>query len=327
MTRRPVGGAERAHAQRAPAGGRPGLGHIQPVPDDASGVTSGEVASEAMPPELPRFEMLWPLLEVVKERGGSATIQEIEEGVAEKMGLSDEQLGVLHGDGPRTEISYRLAWCRTYLKYVGALENSARGVWSITEEGRALTEAETALVPAKVHAMKPTKQKAEAGGDDESGPEQEADEETAWKQSLLEALVALEPSAFERLAQRLLREAGFISVEVTGKSGDGGIDGVGLLEMNLLSFPVFFQCKRYKGSVGAGNIRDFRGAMSGRGDKGLLITTGTFTPDAKKEARRAGTPPVDLIDGDRLCELLRTYRLGVDVVEDVRVEPEWFNEL
>ena len=271
--------------------------------------------------------MLWPLLEVVKENGGSATIQEIEEGVAERMGLTDEQLGVLHGDGPRTEISYRLAWCRTYLKYVDALENSARGVWSITEQGRQLTEAEVAQVPARVHAMKPIRQRASEDEEVEveAGVEAEADEE--WKQGLLETLFSLDPSAFERLAQRLLREAGFVSVQVTGKSGDGGIDGIRLLEMQLLSFPVFFQCKRYKGSVSAGAIRDFRGAMSGRGDKGLLITTGSFTPDAKKEARRAGAPPIDLIDGERLCQLLREHRLGVRVVEEVRVEPSWFDEI
>src|SRR5207244_2458619 len=69
------------------------------------------------------------------------------------------------------------------------------------------------------------------------------------------------PPAFERLCQRLLREEGFIKVEVTGHSGDGGIDGIGILRVSMLAFPVFFQCKRYKGSVGAGAVRDFRGAM------------------------------------------------------------------
>jgi restriction system protein len=279
---------------------------------------------------LPRFEMLWPLLEVVKEHGGSATIQEIDEGVAAKMGLSDEQLGVLHGDGPRTEIAYRLAWCRTYLKYVGALENSARGVWSITEEGAKLTEADTASIPAKVHALKPSKPKKPDTADPALEGDATADEDdsaSAWKEELLATLLGLEPAAFERLSQRLLREAGFLSVEVTGKSGDGGIDGVGILQVSLLSFPVFFQCKRYKGSVGSGAVRDFRGAMSGRGDKGLLITTGTFSPEAKREARRAGAPPVDLVDGDRLCDLLRDYGLGLEVVEQTRVKPEWYAEV
>jgi len=144
-------------------------------------------------------------------------------------------------------------------------------------------------------------------------------------------LSACLPDSFERLARRLLREAGFVSATVTGKSGDGGIDGIGVYRLSLVSFPVFFQCKRYRGSVGAGAIRDFRGAMSGRGDKGLLITTGSFTADAKQEATRDGAPPVDLIDGERLCDLLKEHKLGVRTlvrqVEDVEESPEFFSDL
>jgi len=152
-----------------------------------------------------------------------------------------------------------------------------------------------------------------------------------WKDVLLDAVMAMRPDAFERLAQRLLREAGFISVNVTGGSGDGGIDGLGVYRLSLVSFPVFFQCKRYRGSVTPSAVRDFRGAMAGRGDKGLLITTGTFTSEAKKEATRDGAPPVDLIDGDRLCDLLREYKLGVTTeivqVEKVAVRREFFAEI
>jgi restriction system protein len=160
--------------------------------------------------------------------------------------------------------------------------------------------------------------------EDESAPRD-------WKERLLEVLFEVPPDGFERLARRLLREAGFVSATVTGKSGDGGIDGIGVYRLSLVSFPVFFQCKRYRGSVGAGAVRDFRGAMSGRGDKGLLITTGSFTPDAKQEATRDGAPPVDLIDGERLCDLLREHKLGVRTivrqVEDVEVSPEFFSDL
>lgn len=142
-------------------------------------------------------------------------------------------------------------------------------------------------------------------------------------------LLEVPPDGFERLARRLLREAGFVSATVTGKSGDGGIDGIGVYRLSLVSFPVFFQCKRYRGSVGASAVRDFRGAMSGRGDKGLLITTGSFTADAKQEATRDGAPPIDLIDGDRLCELLKEHKMGVAVrlVEDVEISREFFADL
>jgi restriction system protein len=278
--------------------------------------------------DLPRFEMLWPVLEVVSDFGGSATIQEIDEAVPQRMGLTEEELSVLHGSGPRTEIAYRLAWCRTYLKYVGALVNSARGVWAITEEGRLLTEEDMAEIPARVRAMRRRR-----GGDLDLGSETDADETEVeedspqWREVLLATLVEMEPSAFERLCQRLLREAGFVSVQVTGRSGDGGIDGVGVLQVSLLSFPVFFQAKRYSGSVGSGAVRDFRGAMAGRGEKGLLITTGTFSREAKLEARRDGATPVDLIDGERLCELLCGYTMGVERVEDVRVQPHFFADI
>jgi restriction system protein len=162
----------------------------------------------------------------------------------------------------------------------------------------------------------------------ENGEEAET-AEAYWKDELLDVVRALTPAAFERLAQRLLREAGFLKVEVTGRSGDGGIDGIGLLRVNLLSFQVLFQCKRYQGSVGASAIRDFRGAMVGRSDKGLLITTGTFTPDAKREATRDGAPAIDLIDGDQLCDLLKQLKLGVrtEMVEKMTVEPVWFDSL
>ena len=162
------------------------------------------------------------------------------------------------------------------------------------------------------------------------GGDEEAEAEGGWKDQLIARLLQLPPDGFERLAQRILREAGFVNVTVTGKSGDGGIDGAGTYRLSLVSFPVYFQCKRYKGTVTPGVVRDFRGAMAGRGEKGLLITTGSFTRDAQAEATRDGAPPVELIDGDRLCDLLKEFRLGVDVreriAEDVTVNPGFFDE-
>ena len=150
-----------------------------------------------------------------------------------------------------------------------------------------------------------------------------------WKESLLSVLQSVPPPAFERLCQRVLREEGFTKVEVTGRSGDGGIDGIGVLRIALLSFQVFFQCKRYRGNVGASAIRDFRGAMVGRTDKGLFITTGSFTPDAKREATRDGAPVLDLIDGDQFCTILKDLGLGVTTqqVENVNIDADWFTHL
>jgi restriction system protein len=267
-----------------------------------------------------------PIVHALRARGGSATIDELEEAVSQIANLSDEQRTKLHGDGPRTEYSYRLAWARTYLKKGGALDNSERGVWHLTTAGYEMSDEQIRDIKYQVQqqnreAIAATAALIEPHAEEE---EEEEIEEAAlsWKELLLEALLAMEPSAFERLCQRVLRESGFVKVEVTGRSGDGGIDGTGVLRLNLLSFQVLFQSKRYRGSVGAPIVRDFRGAMVGRADKGLIITTGTFTADARREATRDGAPAIDLVDGDALCDLLKSLRIGVkvEIVESITVD-------
>lgn len=274
------------------------------------------------------FDLLWPTLQAVIAIDGSGHLSEINRAVVEREHFSEEQQAVLHGDGPQTEIEYRLAWARTYLKGMGLLENSARGVWSVTDAGREALEDDL----PELHADY-TRRIRERGRERRNEKRNEDGEgiESNWKEELLDVLVKVEPDRFERLARRLLREAGFINTSVTGRSGDGGIDGTGTYRVSLISFTVFFQCKRYIGSVGAGAVRDFRGAMTGRGDKGLLITTGSFTAEAKQEATRDGAPPIDLIDGEALCDLLKQYEMGVDTrprtVEEIEIEPEFFSEL
>lgn len=151
-----------------------------------------------------------------------------------------------------------------------------------------------------------------------------------WRDTVIQILREFYPDAFERLCTRLLRESGFIEVEVTGKSGDGGIDGRGIIRVGgLISFNVLFQSKRYQENVGASVVRDFRGAMIGRADKGLIITTAGFTRDAKKEATRDGAPPIDLIDGYLLAEKLKELKLGIttELVEAVDVDKGWFTSI
>ena len=293
---------------------------------------------EVVPQIPPYSDLLWPTLCAVRESGDSGTIREIVERVIEQEQFSEEEQQVLHGDGPRTELDYRLAWARTYLKGMGLLVNSSRGVWSTTEAGRMATKEELGSLHAdylaRLREARRAKELTDIDAEEGSGSgagSGDDDDFDAWKERLLDQLLDLEPGDFERLASRLLREAGFISVSVTGRSGDGGIDGLGVYRLSLVSFPVFFQCKRYSGSVGPDAVRDFRGAMAGRGDKGLLITTGTFTRQAQKEATRDGAPPIDLIDGDRLCDLLKEYELGVVVerrtIEQVAVRPDFFVDL
>ena len=231
-----------------------------------------------------------------------------------------------------TALRYRLAWASTYLKRVGAVANSERGVWTITEKGASLTQQDCEKIPAEVRKQEYARRKGKS--QTQPPPENDLEEpheedEASWRDELISVLMKIKPDAFERLAQRILRESGFIKVEVTGKSNDGGIDGIGILRVQLVSFTVLFQCKRWQGSVGSSVIRDFRGAMQGRCDKGLVITTGTFSSEAKKEATRDGAPAVDLIDGDALCDLLKSLKLGVNVtlVEEVSIQPEWFSQI
>lgn len=287
---------------------------------------------------VPRYdELMWPTRQVLRSLGNSGSVQEIEAKVLEVQGYTDDQRTLLHGRGPQTEIAYRLAWARTYLSKVGAITNSSRGVWIITEAGLSMSENDMGPIPARVRSMTrsnatPVRRSRSSGGRSAGNAEQTydlADEENSWQDELLAVMLELDPTAFERLSQRILREQGFVSVTVTGRSGDGGIDGTGVLRMNLLSFHMFFQCKRYRGSVSSSAVRDFRGAMVGRSDKGLLITTGHFTPDAVREANRDGAPPVDLVDGEALCAMLKQMNLGVhtEMVERVTVDPDWFRTL
>lgn len=274
--------------------------------------------------EVPKFhEMMNPLLQALYELGGSGNIDEINNKVVKIMELPNELTEIPHAEGPRTEIDYRLAWTRTYLKNYGLITNSSRGVWTLLK-----TKDEPYVIdPMEVIRIVREKQLKKR---EELDVDIEDEEIQNWKDELKEVLLNITPSQFERLTQRMLREAGFIQVEVTGKSGDGGIDGKGIIRLGgILSFHVMFQCKRYKDMVSVGHIRDFRGALQGRADKGLFITTGTFTRDAVEEAKRDGATPIDLIDGEELADKLKELSLGIGVkmVEEVIIDHEWFNSI
>ena len=273
-------------------------------------------------------ELFNPVLQALHQLDGSGSNDEIEEKLVSILNLSNEEIEDIHR-GNTTKLSYRAAWARNYLKRLGLIENSSRAVWVLTPEGRktkAIDRVEAKKIVKTLSGVK------KAGEKDEPTVEAISEElaEINWADELVEVLKKLEPAAFERLSQRLLRELGFTNVEVTGKSGDGGIDGVGVIKLGgVLSFHVVFQCKRYVGSVSSAAIRDFRGAMIGRADKGLFITTGTFTRDARQESQRDGAPPIDLIDGNAFAENLKKLGLGVKikVVEEVSIDDVWFKDI
>ena len=279
--------------------------------------------------EMPtHMDLLWPTLKALEVRGGSASIHELFEQVANDLDIPDWILDRLHGNGPQTEVEYRAAWARTGLKYIEAIENTSRGIWTITERGRGIRSEDEVRELVRVANAERQSQKRKVAVPTEPDGEDENKEQN-WQDALLDVLRKMEPDAFERLCQRILRESGFTKVEVTGRAGDGGIDGSGVLRVNLISFHVRFQCKRYAGSVGAPEIRDFRGAMVGRADKGLFLTTGNFTREAEREAVRDGAPAIDLISGSELCDLLRERELGVtlETVQVVKPIPEFFAKI
>ena len=273
-------------------------------------------------------DLMNSVIQALRTLGGSGTNEEINNQVAEIAKIPAEQLEILHNPekGGMTEIEYRLMWTRTYLKIYGIIDNSVRGVWSLTDKGSRLDRVdERDVVRVVREQMKKNKKETSENGDEPSS-------KIEWQEQLLDIILKMSPSAFERLIQRLLRESGFVQVEVTGQSGDGGIDGHGILRLGgLLSFHVIFQAKRWKGAVSSSQVRDFRGAMVGRADKGLLITTGAFTKDALKEATRDGAPAIDLVDGDQLVEKLKQLSLGINTkkieVEQVSINPNWFSSL
>ncbi len=274
-----------------------------------------------------------PLLDQLRELGGSARSAEATDAVIEALGITDEEQAETLKNG-QSRVRNQIAWARFYLAKAGLIDSSRRGVWSLTPAGLAttLTDDEAYALFRKVHGVfveeraARSEEEATSATDEESDP-QEATEPRDHRSQLLAILRGLPPDGFERICQRLLRESGFEQVSVTGRSGDGGIDGVGILEVNpFVSFKVLFQSKRYSGSVSSPQIRDFRGAMMGRADKGLIITTGTFTIDAKKEARRDGVPPIELVDGEKLVEMFERLELGLSPRTAYDVDDKFFAE-
>jgi restriction system protein len=291
--------------------------------------------------ETPKYyEFMNPTLQALREGGGTLTNEEIVDAVVTLMRLPEEVLERQQHGHNLSEVEYRIAWAKSYLKQAGYLTQSERGVWALTPKGKDTPRInERAIVTANRKAYRTrrkekilplTTQSMQEEAVQESPAAEEIEAELSWKQQVLDAILAMSPEAFERLSQRLLRESGFTQVEVTSRSRDGGIDGKGVLRLGgLINFQVVFQSKRYAGTVSAGIVRDFRGAMIGRADKGLIISTGTFSRDARAEAIRDGAPAIDLVDGQELAELLKKYTLGVKtvMVEKVEVDGEWFKTI
>jgi len=270
-----------------------------------------------------------PIVDSLKELGGSGNVGEIIDLAIDKLNIAETEQQETLKNG-ESKVRNQAQWARLYLVKGGFLSSSSRGVWSLTEKAfkEELTDEKISEIIREERKKYRELSKQEVKISKVKIPiEDEVDADEVEERTLIEMLQALPPEGFERICQRLLREAGFQEVKVTGKSGDGGIDGYGILEVNpLVSFNVLFQCKRYKGSVAASDIRDFRGSMQGRADKGIFITTGSFTSEAKKEARRDGAPPIEIVDGEKLVSMFQMLGLGVIPKTVYEVDNNFFRE-
>jgi restriction system protein len=275
-----------------------------------------------------------PIVEALKELGNSGTAAEVTDRVLERLNISDDEQEDTVSNG-QARVRNQIGWARFYLAKAGLLDASQRGVWALTEAGRnAKLDGESTYALFKsVHKQFPRKAPSDDGGTVDAEGEQVDDlpieDTTSYRAQLLTKLRSLPAAGFERVCQRLLRESGFQQVVVTGRSGDGGIDGHGVLEVNpLVTFKLLFQCKRYKdgSTVTPSQVRDFRGAMQGRADKGLILTTSSFTAEARKEATRDGVPPIELVDAEKLITMFERAGLGLRPKQTFEIDDAFFAE-
>ncbi|NCC53203.1 MAG: restriction endonuclease [Spartobacteria bacterium] len=272
-----------------------------------------------------------PIIDVLRNLGGSGRPAEVTDLVLERLGVTEAEQEATNQNGG-SKVRNQVAWARFYLVKAGYLSSSQRGVWGLTDKGEESHLDHGAVVAmfrelAKLFSKATQKKKEEEQVSEDDTDVDSVDTDEDYRSALLNTLRKLTPDGFERICQRLLRESGFQQVTVTGKSGDGGIDGHGILQINpLVSFKVLFQCKRYQGAVPVSTIRDFRGALQGRADKGIVLTTGIFTTDARREALRDGATPIELVDAEKLVDMFESLSLGLRPKKDFEIDDEFFEQ-
>jgi restriction system protein len=278
----------------------------------------------------PKFiRFFWPILTGLRELGGSAAPREVIDLVVERLGIGDDERAERTKSGT-LRVDNQVHWARNYLVWAGLLDGSQRGRWSLSQAGWELPLDEQS--PESAHELfkgvraerGPEWGKAEAdihdADDDSDEPAAPVDEsessDLALVNELRATILAISPAGFEGLCKRLLTELGLKQLRAVGQAGDRGIDVEGHLRVNsVVSFRVGVQCKLYAdgNKVSPRQIREFQGAL-GPFDRGIFMTTSVFTQQAEEQASSPGYKPIDLIDGERLIELLRDYWLGIQQI-------------
>lgn len=278
----------------------------------------------------PAFIRLFaPVLDTLRELGDNGRPKEITERIAARLNLSDEELNRTNKNG-QSHFANEAAWARFYLAKAGLIDTSQRGVWALTEAGRAARPDGAAALHIFQQAARTFRENNGASAtavDEHTPPDSETQGDDSFRDQMARILLSLSPNGFERLCQRILREVGFEEVVVTGRGGDGGIDGYGTLRINrLVSDRVLFQCKRHADQISPSYVREFRGSMNGRADRGIFLATSNFSAEAKREATRDGAVPIEMVDLDGLVSLLTELRLGVTPRTAFAVDEAFFRE-
>lgn len=277
---------------------------------------------------IPTFqEIMRPWLELASD-GAEHTLQEVISSLADKMTLSPEERAEMLPSGFQGTFTNRVAWAATHLQKAHALARVGRGRYRITERGKSLLAEHVPITTARLMQF-PEYQEFKARGKESAAPSADLDDTTpaeaidsaiqavraAVAAELLDRIKASPPDFFERLVVDLLLKMGYggsrrDAGQAVGKSGDGGIDGV-IKEDRLGLDAVYIQAKRWEGSVGTSVVREFAGTLDfHKANKGVLITTSTFTADAKLFTQSIGKRIV-LIDGVMLAELMIDNEVGV----------------
>jgi restriction system protein len=292
--------------------------------------------------DIPKYhEFMLPVLRSMSDLGGSASTREIREAVMERLGAADELVALAYDEGERSVYIDRLDWGRSYCKMGGLVESPKRGLFLLTAEGRTIAamadpDAERAI--DEVHRRVRTERAAQSKGRRQPSAAEEAEPATGlaadddpdlvgdeWQSELLGRLHQMSPQNFENFCVYLLKSYGLELTRVGG-SGDEGIDAIGTAPLSpVLSARVAVQAKRYDpaGTVGRDAVALFqRDAQAKGAERAIFVTLARFTASARRAAVQA-TPTVDLIDGDRLCEL--ALEQGVGLSMQPVLDAAWFD--
>jgi restriction system protein len=285
---------------------------------------------------IPDYERLMlPLLEVVAD-GQTWTLRECRDALASRFDLTDAEALEMIPSGLTPLFNSRVHWAKTYLGKAGLVDSPARGTVRITDRGLSvlaedLTALSTALLTERFEEMRAwrasSRRSAAAPAQESDAPlsgltpdeliqESYARIRAAIQSDLLDRVHSMPPERFEKLVLDLLLGLGYGgpagTAEHLGRSGDGGLDGV-IRQDKLGLERVYVQAKRWQASVGSSAVREFAGSLAAnRADKGVIITTSSFTADAVSDAEKfAGR--IVLVDGAQLVQLMYEVGIGVSV--------------